>query len=168
MIDPDQLAERYRANHARLLAARDRLQAAVDAGIATDEERKRLDTVTELLTPVTVTVDVDGRVTEVQCPRQFLEVDPDGQGRAVEVLGDLEQAQNVAILVPGMGNSLDTLRGQSDRGVPGQRMDGRGRAGRERPLPRDRHPRRLRCRRTRVVDGLADHAHRGDPGRAVI
>ena len=116
MIDPDQLAERYRANHARLVAARDRLQAVVDAGTATDDDRRRLDTVSELLTPVTVTVDADGKVIEVQRPRQFLEVDPEGQGRAVEVLGDLEQAENIAVLVPGMGNSLDTFRGQSDRG----------------------------------------------------
>jgi hypothetical protein len=76
----DQLAERYRANHARLVAARDRLQAAVDAGTATDDDRRRLDTVAELLTPVTVTaVDAGGKVIEVQRPRQFLEVDPDGQ-----------------------------------------------------------------------------------------
>ncbi|MEU4287448.1 alpha/beta hydrolase [Kribbella sp. NPDC026596] len=113
----DQLAERYRANHGRLVAARDRLQAAVDAGAATDDDRRRLGTVLELLTPVIVTaVNADGKVVEVRRPRQFLEVDPAGQGRAVEVHGELDQARNVAVLVPGMGNSLDTFRGQSDRG----------------------------------------------------
>ncbi|GAA0576308.1 hypothetical protein HPO96_15470 [Kribbella sandramycini] len=111
-----ELAERFRANHARLLAARNRLHAAVAAGTATAAERKRLDTLTELLTPVKGTaIDADGKVVEVHRPRQFLELDPEGQGRAVEVLGDLDQARNVAVLVPGMGNSLDTFRGQSDR-----------------------------------------------------
>src|SRR3954469_9304963 len=117
MIAAEHLAERYRANHVRLVAARDRLQAAVDAGTAGDDERRRLETVNELLTPVTGTaVDADGKVVEVKRPRQFLSVDPLGQGRAVEVLGELDQAQNVGVLVPGMGNSLDTFRGQSDRG----------------------------------------------------
>lgn len=113
----EQLAERFRANHDVLVAARDRLQAAVDGGTASDDERKRLDTVKELLTPVTVSeADADGNVVQVQRPRQFLKVDPEGKGRAVEVLGDLEHVKNVAVLVPGMGNSLDTFRGQSDRG----------------------------------------------------
>src|SRR3954471_20597682 len=117
MIAAERLAERYRANHVRLVAARDRLQAAVDAGTAGDDERRRLETVNELLTPVTGTaVDADGKVVEVKRPRQFLSVDPLGQGRAVEVLGELDQAQNVGVLIPGMGNSLDTFRGQSDRG----------------------------------------------------
>ena len=47
--------------------------------------------------------------------RQFLSVHPEGQGRAVEVLGDLSRARNIAVLVPGMGNNLETLRGQVDR-----------------------------------------------------
>lgn len=115
MTEPDLLAERYRANHALLVAARDRLQTA--AGTATDEERQRLATVTELLAPVTATeVDADGNVVEVQRQRQFLKVDLEGRGRAVEVLGNLDQARNVGVLVPGMGNSLETFRGQSDRG----------------------------------------------------
>ncbi|HWD82145.1 MAG TPA: alpha/beta hydrolase [Kribbella sp.] len=117
MIVSEQLAERFRANHEILVAARNRLQAAVDAGTANDEQVKRLATIEELLTPVTHTeADADGNVVEVQRPRQFLKVDPEGKGRAVEVLGDLEHAKNVAVLVPGMGNSLDTFRGQSDRG----------------------------------------------------
>src|SRR5689334_24931601 len=103
-----ELAERYRANHARLLAARQRLQDAVDTGTATAHDRKRLETVAELLTPRKGTdVDADGNVIAVERPRQFLSVAPEGQGRAVEVIGDLEQARNVAVLVPGMGNSLD-------------------------------------------------------------
>jgi hypothetical protein len=113
----DELAERYRANLELLEAARDRLQAASDAGTATDAERRRLATVEELLTPVTVSaLDAEGNVVAVRRQRQFLKVDPDGQGRAVEVLGDVQHAKNVAVLVPGMGNSLDTFRGQADRG----------------------------------------------------
>jgi pimeloyl-ACP methyl ester carboxylesterase len=117
MTESDQLAERFRANHALLVAARDRLQAAADAKTASSEQFRRLDTIKELLTPIKATsVDADGNVVEVERPRQFYSVDPEGQGRAVEVLGDLQQAENVAVLVPGMGNSLDTFRGQSDRG----------------------------------------------------
>jgi pimeloyl-ACP methyl ester carboxylesterase len=117
MTESDQLAERFRANHALLVAARDRLQAAVDAKTASDADEKRLATIKELLTPVTVSEqDADGNVIEVERPRQFYSVDPDGQGRAVEVLGNLREAKNIAVLVPGMGNSLDTFRGQSDRG----------------------------------------------------
>jgi hypothetical protein len=113
----DELAERYRANLEVLEAARVRLQAAVDAGTADAAEQRRLATVTELLTPVTVSEeDAEGNVVSVERPRQFLEVDVEGQGRAVEVLGDVQHAKNVAVLVPGMGNSLDTFRGQSDRG----------------------------------------------------
>ncbi|WP_371405903.1 alpha/beta hydrolase family protein [Kribbella sp. NBC_00662] len=113
----DELAERYRANLELLEAARVRLQAAADAGTANEAERRRLETVKELLTPVAVSeLDAEGNVVAVQRQRQFLKVDPEGQGRAVEVLGDVQHAKNVAVLVPGMGNSLDTFRGQSDRG----------------------------------------------------
>jgi hypothetical protein len=113
----DELAERYRANLKLLEAARVRLQAAVDAGTASEAQQRRLATVQELLTPVTVSaLDAEGNIVSVQRQRQFLKVDPEGQGRAVEVLGELDKAPNVAVLVPGMGNSLDTFRGQSDRG----------------------------------------------------
>ncbi|GAA3081169.1 pimeloyl-ACP methyl ester carboxylesterase [Kribbella aluminosa] len=117
MAVSEQLAERFRANHELLVAARDRLQAAVDAGTASADQRKRLDTVNELLVPVKDTaVDSDGNVVEIERPRQFLKVDPEGKGRAIEVLGDLGHAKHLAVVVPGMGNSLDTFRGQSDRG----------------------------------------------------
>jgi hypothetical protein len=38
--------------------------------------------------------------------RRFLSFDPRGDGRAVEVLGDLEHADRIAIVVPGADNSL--------------------------------------------------------------
>jgi pimeloyl-ACP methyl ester carboxylesterase len=113
----DELEARFEASHLRLVAARDRLRAAVDAGTASKQDRTRLDTVNALLTPVSsAEVDASGNVVSVQRYRRFLSVDPDGQGRAVEVLGDLSQARNVAVLVPGMGNSLETFGGQADRG----------------------------------------------------
>jgi pimeloyl-ACP methyl ester carboxylesterase len=117
MAEAEQLEARFRASHLKLVAARDRLQAAVEAGTASDHDQTRLGTVQELLTPVSVAeLDASGNVVEVQRFRQFYQVDPEGRGRAVEVLGDLRQARNVAVLVPGMGNNLETFRGQSDRG----------------------------------------------------
>ncbi|NEA36487.1 alpha/beta hydrolase [Streptomyces sp. SID13031] len=114
---PEELETRFHANHLLLVAARDRLQAATDAGIASKQDRTRLDTVKDLLTPVSsAEVDASGNVIAVQRNRRFWSVDPEGQGRAVEVLGDLGSAQNVALLVPGMGNSLETFGGQADRG----------------------------------------------------
>jgi hypothetical protein len=41
--------------------------------------------------------------------RQFLTFDGRGDGRAVEVLGDLAAADRVAVLVPGSGTTLDTF-----------------------------------------------------------
>jgi pimeloyl-ACP methyl ester carboxylesterase len=113
----DELEARFEANHSLLVAARDRLQAAVDADTASKQDRTRLDTVNDLLKPVlTAQVDASGNVVPVQQYRRFWSVDPERQGRAVEVLGDLESARNVALLVPGMGNSLETFGGQADRG----------------------------------------------------
>jgi hypothetical protein len=40
--------------------------------------------------------------------RTFLHFDPRGQGRAVEVLGDLARARRIAVLVPGSDTSIDT------------------------------------------------------------
>lgn len=112
-----ELEARFLASHLRLVAARDRLQAAVDAGTANDHERTRLATVRELLKPVsTAELDASGNVIEVQRYRRFWSVDPEGQGRAVEVLGELERARNLAVLAPGMGNDLESFSGQADRG----------------------------------------------------
>ncbi|MDG4796770.1 alpha/beta hydrolase [Micromonospora sp. WMMD1082] len=47
--------------------------------------------------------------------RRFLTFDPDGDGRAVEVLGDLATADRIAVLVPGVGNRLADF----DRGLGG-------------------------------------------------
>ncbi|MFG1993377.1 alpha/beta hydrolase [Actinoplanes sp. NPDC048988] len=47
--------------------------------------------------------------------RRFLAFDPTGDGRAVEVLGDLATASRVAVLVPG----VDTVLADFDRGLGG-------------------------------------------------
>ena len=112
---PPQL--RYQANHLILVAAHQRFQAVVASGRATREQQTRFDTLDEMLRPVGSRIDDDGQGNRVERPlhRQFLLVDPEGQGRMVEVLGDLEDAKNVAVLVPGMWNSIDRARAQMDR-----------------------------------------------------
>ncbi|MEV4343112.1 alpha/beta hydrolase [Actinoplanes sp. NPDC049596] len=47
--------------------------------------------------------------------RHFLSFDPAGDGRAVEVLGDLATASRIAVLVPGVGTTLADF----DRGLGG-------------------------------------------------
>ena len=47
-----------------------------------------------------------------QRDRQFLSVDARGQGLVVEVLGDLERAERISILVPGSDVSIDTFDGE--------------------------------------------------------
>ncbi|PWR08917.1 hypothetical protein DKT68_14020, partial [Micromonospora acroterricola] len=47
--------------------------------------------------------------------RRFLTFDPRGDGRAVEVLGDLAGADRIAVLVPGVGTTLTDF----DRGLGG-------------------------------------------------
>lgn len=49
--------------------------------------------------------------------RRILFVDPRGDGRAAEVFGDLDTAGNIAVVVPGMGNSLANFeRGTARKG----------------------------------------------------
>ncbi|MDJ0925968.1 MAG: alpha/beta hydrolase [Acidimicrobiia bacterium] len=43
--------------------------------------------------------------------RQILHFDPTGDGRIVEVFGNLETAQRIAIVVPGMANDIDDFNG---------------------------------------------------------
>jgi hypothetical protein len=43
--------------------------------------------------------------------RHFLLFDPEGDGRAAEVFGDLTTARHVAVVVPGMNNELDNFTG---------------------------------------------------------
>ncbi|MET9275486.1 alpha/beta hydrolase [Kribbella sp. NPDC003557] len=108
---------RYRSNHLILRAAQQRLHALVENRQATLAQRRRLVTLNEMLKPARTRLDVDddGNRVEVEVPRQFLLVDPEGQGRMIEVQGDLRTAKNIAVLVPGMNNDLERVRSQSVR-----------------------------------------------------
>ncbi len=108
---------RYRANHLILVAAQQRLHALVESREATLAQRRRLVTINEMLQPAgkRLDVDADGNRVEVVVPRQFLLIEPEGQGRMIEVQGDLRTARNIAVLVPGMNNDLERVRAQSVR-----------------------------------------------------
>jgi hypothetical protein len=112
---PPQL--RYLASHLILVEAQQQLLALVENGAATDAQRTRLATVDEMLRPVSKGLQIapDGGRVEVVEPRQFLYAEVEGQGRMIEVLGDLETAHNVVVLIPGMNNDLDKVRAQMDR-----------------------------------------------------
>jgi len=45
--------------------------------------------------------------------RQLLLYDPRGDGRVAEVFGDLARAENLTMLVPGIGNSMDNFDGEN-------------------------------------------------------
>ncbi|TCO46390.1 alpha/beta hydrolase family protein [Kribbella antiqua] len=108
---------RYVANRRILVDARRTLQAKVAAGRATRAQDTRFRTLDAMLEPVSTTEDVDGRLVKVVHDRRFLYVDPVGQGRMVELLGeDLGKAKNVATLVPGLNNTLEKTAAQVDRG----------------------------------------------------
>lgn len=136
-LRPDQVGElggappelRYRANRQRITRARDGLQTIDDAGSASKRDKRRLATLNEMLTPVReVTTGPDGRRLAVFRHRQFLSVETEGQGRFVEVRGDLSQARRVALMVPGMGNSLDSLRDLTARSEAVRKESGPGTA----------------------------------------
>jgi pimeloyl-ACP methyl ester carboxylesterase len=78
---------------------------------------------TRALEPLPVTMDYfavaqtmrDAGYGDLAAGRQFLAFDPSGDGRAVEVLGDLSSATYVVVLVPG----ADTTLADFDRGLGG-------------------------------------------------
>jgi hypothetical protein len=121
---------RYRANHLRLVDAQARLQAKMDSGDASNDEVTRFNTLTEMLQPVGQRLDVDAEGNRIVVPvhRQFLLVEPDGQGRMAEVLGNLAEADRVSVLVPGMNNDLDKVRSQLARAQDLQTESGPGSA----------------------------------------
>jgi hypothetical protein len=108
---------RYRANRLILESVQQRLHALVESRQATLAQRRRLVTISEMLEPAgqRLGVDADGKRVEVDVPRQFLLVETEGQGRMIEVQGDLRTARNIAVLVPGMNNDLERVRSQSVR-----------------------------------------------------
>ncbi|MFG2112225.1 alpha/beta hydrolase [Streptomyces sp. NPDC048718] len=94
---------RYRANRislARALAAE--RPRAEDPRLTPDghhEARRRADRFASLLRP----------------GRQILAFDPSGSGRTAEVLGDLEHARRVSVIVPGVDTNLLTFQKTSRR-----------------------------------------------------
>lgn len=112
---PPQL--RYRASLLILDQGRQQLQALVESKQATTAQKRRLETLDEMLQPVSqgLVATPDGQRVHVFGPRQFLYAEVEGQGRMIEVLGDLEKARNVVVLIPGMNNDLDRVRSQLDR-----------------------------------------------------
>jgi hypothetical protein len=58
----------------------------------------------------------DGSVTRHS--HQLLQFDPSGDGRIVEVIGDLDHATHVAVFVPGTGSDLDRYPGTFARMTP--------------------------------------------------
>ncbi len=55
----------------------------------------------------------EARALAVGGGRRFLRIDARGHGAVVEVFGDLLRAQHVAVIVPGMTNSLHDYRGNA-------------------------------------------------------
>jgi hypothetical protein len=74
-----------------------------------DWEHRLLDEQVELRHP-------DGSVT--RHPHQLLQFDPSGDGRIVEVIGDLDHARHVAVFVPGTGSDLHRYAGTFVRMTP--------------------------------------------------
>lgn len=93
---------RYRANHKALTEARDVERERMRDQRLTDEGRRtaseRMHRFESLLRP----------------ERQILSFDPTGRGRVAEVFGDLERAQRVSVVVPGVDTDLLSFE-KSDR-----------------------------------------------------
>ncbi|WP_405853402.1 alpha/beta hydrolase family protein [Streptomyces sp. NBC_00090] len=89
---------RYRANRIALTRALTAERARIaDPRLSADglhEARRRFDRFSSLLRP----------------GRQILAFDPTGKGRTAEVLGDLERARRVSVIVPGVDTNLLTFQ----------------------------------------------------------
>ncbi|MEU7068677.1 alpha/beta hydrolase [Streptomyces narbonensis] len=92
------VALRYRANRLTLAAALDAERGRLDdTRLSADgrhEARRRADRFASLM----------------RSGRQVLAFDPTGKGRAAEVLGDLERARRVSVIVPGVDTTLLTFQ----------------------------------------------------------
>ncbi|WP_156722533.1 alpha/beta hydrolase [Streptomyces apocyni] len=89
---------RYRANRLALAEAREAEREHVDDQRLSDEGRR---TVRRRMHRFTALLHED---------RQILAFDPTGSGRVAEVFGDLERAQRVSVVVPGVGTDLLTFQ----------------------------------------------------------
>ena len=107
-VDGAPLAVRYRANHLLAvahLAKLERLRRATRGDFGPDWESFRwIGGHLDHQRPTDLEVDNARRWAEIG--RQLLRFDTSGDGEIVEVLGDLETARHLAVLVPGVGNDL--------------------------------------------------------------
>ncbi|MFJ8659147.1 alpha/beta hydrolase [Streptomyces sp. NPDC093795] len=106
-LDGAPVALRYRANRVTLGHAlaveRDRVGDTRLSAEGRHEARRRSDRFTSLMRP----------------GRQILAFDPTGTGRTAEVLGDLERALRVSVIVPGVDTNLLTFQKSHGRyGAP--------------------------------------------------
>jgi hypothetical protein len=92
----------------RVAASRVLLAAAV--AVASGRRLRQYD---ELLHGTVTLTRPDG--TRLVRPHQVLVFDPRGDGRIVEVFGDLATARHLAVYVPGTGTSLDRYSGNAER-----------------------------------------------------
>ncbi|MEV2247086.1 alpha/beta hydrolase [Streptomyces sp. NPDC049970] len=96
-LDGAPVALRYRANrHALVQAETAEQRRAKDVGLSPDgleQSVRRLERFRSLLAG----------------DRQILAFDPSGRGRAAEVFGDLDRADRISVVVPGVDTSLLTL-----------------------------------------------------------
>ncbi|BCJ37788.1 hypothetical protein Athai_52910 [Actinocatenispora thailandica] len=107
----DESRAELRRSRSALAAADDDGERSVARARTTDAINQRIGTLNSFLAARTVSgVDpaTGGRVTD-RYERSFLGFDPSGAGRVAEVFGDLARARNVAVLVPGGRNGLDTF-----------------------------------------------------------
>jgi hypothetical protein len=112
------MRDRFAAS--RVLVAADLAGLHEQRRSATAQEVGRLDRRSaweqRLLDETVVLQHPDGTVT--RHPHQLLQFDPAGDGRIVEVVGDVRQARHLAVFVPGTGSDLDRYPGTFARMTP--------------------------------------------------
>jgi hypothetical protein len=108
-------ALRYEANRLRMARDRDLLGGRIADETATQGERVRHATLTQMLEPRPRSIDpITGLARAAPVPRNFAVYgngSARGSVRAVEVLGDLTTASQVLVSVPGFGNKFDRFEG---------------------------------------------------------
>ena len=112
-------SDRFAAS--RVLVAADlarltRERFAAPPGSARNALDRRIAVRQELVAGEVVLAHPDG--TTSRRPHQLLSFDPTGDGRIVEVLGDLSRAQHLAVFVPGTGSDLARYPGSLQRMTP--------------------------------------------------
>ncbi|GAA4357192.1 alpha/beta hydrolase [Angustibacter luteus] len=120
------VAARVRAS--RVLVAADLDAVLVQQAVATEPATletlgRRIAQRREWLTGSVLLRDARGRA--VRRRRQLLGFDPRGDGQVIELLGDADRAEHLAVFVPGTGSDLDRAEGTVRRMVPFVQADPR-------------------------------------------